>query len=328
MPGQEPHRAHAVVPAACRPPRRGSATSGSCSRGRASRRRRGRREQFRRRILGEPGRGEDADAPLPCRATPCSRSSMRCRPSSRIFGENRGASPLARTSGDIGDPPSRSVADSANTQRSPVLASAGRRPVPADVLDHGGAAGADRLERADHGHQRGFFSRDQAGGLHRQAIAVGEPEVLVEPARERCAEMRVAVDEAREQRLAAAVVDLGLRIRLQDLFGGPDRRDAAAHDRQCDVVLNAVDVDDRGVGEDHRPCGGRLGLGGARVEQQRGGAGAGTGEQFTPTDVGRVVGKGRCWHGASYRPGWRKSTSPPASAGRWRFGPEAVPAYN
>ena len=49
---------------------------------------------------------------------------MRCSPSSRIFGENLGASPFASTSGDIGDPPSRSVADSANTQRSPVSARA------------------------------------------------------------------------------------------------------------------------------------------------------------------------------------------------------------
>jgi hypothetical protein len=48
---------------------------------------------------------------------------MRFRPSSRIFGEKRGASPLARISGVIGDPPSRSVADSAKTQRRPVLAS-------------------------------------------------------------------------------------------------------------------------------------------------------------------------------------------------------------
>ena len=48
---------------------------------------------------------------------------MRFMPSSRIFGEKRGASPRARISGVIGDPPSRSVADSANTQRSPVLAS-------------------------------------------------------------------------------------------------------------------------------------------------------------------------------------------------------------
>ena len=58
---------------------------------------------------------------LPCQAA-CS-SVMRCRPSSRILGEKRGASPRARISGDIGDPPSRSVADSANTQRRPVFAS-------------------------------------------------------------------------------------------------------------------------------------------------------------------------------------------------------------
>ena len=59
---------------------------------------------------------------LPCHAL-C-RSLIRFRPSSRIFGENSGGPLFASCSGDIGDPPTRSVADSANTQRRPVSASA------------------------------------------------------------------------------------------------------------------------------------------------------------------------------------------------------------
>ena len=83
---------------------------------------------------------------------------IRASPSSRIFCEKRGASPRARTLGDIGDPPSRSVA---RFREDPPQAGLGerrrRRGGAADILDDGRASGADRLERADHRHQRGFF---------------------------------------------------------------------------------------------------------------------------------------------------------------------------
>ena len=57
---------------------------------------------------------------------------MRCMPSSRSLGENRGASLLASPSGDIGPATfSLSRIDSANTQRRPVCASAAAdRPMP------------------------------------------------------------------------------------------------------------------------------------------------------------------------------------------------------
>ena len=148
----------------------------------------------------------------PCHAV--NRSSMRCRPSSRSLAENRGASLLASPSGDIGPATfSLSRIDSANTQRRPVCASAAADAADAaGILHDRRGPGPDRFERADRHHQRRLLALQQAGGLDGQTRGVREPEVLVEAALEDGSQVRVAVDEAGKQRLAASVVDLGVRI--------------------------------------------------------------------------------------------------------------------
>src|SRR5688572_32925292 len=136
----------------------------------------------------------------------------------------------------------------------PPQSGAGERTgVTADVageLDHRRGAGAKRFKRADCGHQRGFFALQQAARLHGQLRGIGKSEVFVEPARERRTEMRVTVDEARNERLAAAVVDVGVGILLEDRIRSPNRRDAIALHRQRDIVLHAIRVDDRRVRKD------------------------------------------------------------------------------
>ena len=102
--------------------------------------------------------------------------------------------------------------------------------------------------------------------------------------------MRVAVDQAGQQRLAAPVVDLGLWILREHLRRGPDGGNPIADHGERHVVAHLVHGHDGGVGEHHGPC--RypgLCLRVARIEEQSGGAGAR--EQFTSTQIGG-------WHGA------------------------------
>ena len=203
-------------------------------------------QQLGRRVLGQAGGGEDADAAVEL-AVPggvqigdaleavvahLGREARRLALGQDLGRHRRSALAVGRRFGEH-------PAEPGLGQR------IGRRRDVADVLHHRGAAGLDRLERADHRHQRVLLTREQAARLHGQTVAVGEAEVLVEPAGDRRAQMGVAVDQAREERLAAAVVDLGLGILLENLVGRPDGRDDAALDRQRDVVLGAVDGDDR-----------------------------------------------------------------------------------
>jgi hypothetical protein len=95
----------------------------------------------------------------------------------------------------------------------------------------------------------------------------------------------VTVDEAREQRLSAAVVDVGVAISPENRVGGADRHNRVAFDRERDIVLDGVDVDDGGVGEDDGPARGRLSLEAALLEKECGRAGARSGEQLTAADV-------------------------------------------
>ena len=129
--------------------------------------------------------------------------------------------------------------------------------------------GLQRFQRADGDHQRGLFALKKAGGPDGQARGVGESEVLVEAALERRREVGVTVDEAREERLASPVVDVGVGIRPEDRVGRADRRDPVACDRERHVVLNGIDVHDGRVSEDDVLPGGRLSLDAALV---RGGA--------------------------------------------------------
>ena len=153
----------------------------------------------------------------PCFA-PChvvNRSLMRCMPSSRSFGENRGASLLRQPVGRhrarhvlaIADRLREHAAQAGLRQRGGGAADA------AGILDDRRRAGPHRFQRADGDHQRALFALKQAGGLDGQARGVGESEVLVEAALERRREVGVTVDQAREERLAAPVVDVGVRIR-------------------------------------------------------------------------------------------------------------------
>ena len=57
------------------------------------------------------------------------------------------------------------------------------------ILHNGGGPGANRFQRTDGDHQRGLLALQETGGLDRQARGVGESEILVEPARERRAEI-------------------------------------------------------------------------------------------------------------------------------------------
>ena len=94
--------------------------------------------------------------------------------------------------------------------------------------------------------------------------------------------MRVTIDQAREQGLAPSVVDLGLRVRLEDRVGGPDRRDRVAFDRERHIVLNGIGVHDRRMREDDGSAWTRLSLQSAVLQQDGCGASAGSGEQLAP----------------------------------------------
>jgi hypothetical protein len=97
--------------------------------------------------------------------------------------------------------------------------------------------------------------------------------------------VRVAVDQAGEQRLAAPAVDLGAGIRLEELIGGSNRRDPVAIHRKRDLVAHGIRRDDRGVGKDDGSPRRRLRVDVAGLEQQRGRAGAGSRDQLAPCEI-------------------------------------------
>jgi hypothetical protein len=97
--------------------------------------------------------------------------------------------------------------------------------------------------------------------------------------------MSVTVDEAREEGLSAPVDDLGVGIGPEDRIGGADGHDLVALDGERRVVLNGVDVDHGCMSEDDRSARCRLSLDAGPLEKERGGAGAGSGEQLTPAHV-------------------------------------------
>jgi hypothetical protein len=70
---------------------------------------------------------------------------------------------------------------------------------------------------------------------------------------QRSGEVRVTIDQAREDRFAAPVVDVGVRIAPQDLLARPDRGNRVAHHRDRGIILDGVGVDDRCIAEDDRP---------------------------------------------------------------------------
>ena len=110
-----------------------------------------------------------------------------------------------------------------------------------------------RFERGDRHHQGLLVALEQAGGPDGQARGIGESEVLVEAALEDRGHVRVAVDQARQQRLAAAVVDLGVRILPEDLSVGPIAA-ILSPNRERHIVVHRIGVDDRRVGEDDGPA--------------------------------------------------------------------------
>ena len=102
--------------------------------------------------------------------------------------------------------------------------------------------------------------------LHRELRGIGKAEVLVEAAFQRGAKMRVTVDEARHEGLAAAVVDIRVRILLQDRIRRSDRGDAVALHRERDVFLNGIGIDHHRVGKHDGPARGLLRLRAAWIE--------------------------------------------------------------
>ncbi len=96
--------------------------------------------------------------------------------------------------------------------------------------------------------------------------------------------MRVAVDQPGKERLAAAVVDIGVRIGLEDLIGRTDRGDPVADNGERDVVLHGVRVDDGRIRKDDDAAG-RLRREVARIEEKSRGAGTGSGQYLTPREL-------------------------------------------
>src|SRR5207244_11566897 len=79
-------------------------------------------------------------------------------------------------------------------------------PSPSTTLSRSGilhnrrGPGPYRFQGTDRDHQRPLLPLQETGGTDGQARGVGKSEVLVEAALERGREMRVTVDQAREQR--------------------------------------------------------------------------------------------------------------------------------
>ncbi len=219
-------------------------------------------------------RAEEVLDPLQPRVPPVGREPRRLA---------RGEPFRRERAGDVLAVPDRFGEDAAE-------AAIGQRPgVPCDVprvFDDGCRPRANRFECRHGDHQGGFLAFEQAPGGERQAIGVREAEVLVEAAGQDGPHVRVAVDEARKERLAPAIVHLGPRIRLEDVVGRADRHDHAALDGKGHVVLHAIGVHHRGVREDDGValC---LRVHAAVIEQHGGGAGTGADEQPAPVGVGR-----------------------------------------
>ena len=180
---------------------------------------------------------------------------MRCMPSSRSFCENRGVSLFARPSGDSGPGTfSLSRIDSANTQRRPVF----------DNAPHSGQCRRRSRRRSScrceslRARRRSTISLasspcSRLPGCTVSFAEFGNPKSSLKPRCKRRGQVRVAVDQAGEERLAAPVVDIRVRIALEDLIGRADRRDLVADNGQRHVVLHGVGVDDGRVAEHDRP---------------------------------------------------------------------------
>ena len=116
-------------------------------------------------------------------------------------------------------------------------------------------AAAQALERAEHREHRVLLGAQHRLHRRREAQRRREPEILLDAAGHREPEMRVAVDEPGEHRLAAPVHALGARIAAIDLLGRADGGDAVGiHDDRGVVVHGAGGVgrDDGGVADDDR----------------------------------------------------------------------------
>ena len=151
---------------------------------------------------------------------------------------------------------SRSLEVWPNTTRSPV---AGHRPrVVRDAradLQQRRIAAAQALERAEHREHGVLLGAQHRLHRRREAQRGREAEVLLDAAGHREPEMRVAVDEPGEHRLAAPVHALGARIAAIDLLGRADGDDAVGvHDDRGVVVHGAGGVgrDDGGVADHDR----------------------------------------------------------------------------
>ena len=228
---------------------------------------------------------------------------MRCRPSSRSFAEKRGVVPVARPSGDSGPGTfSLSRTPSANTQRSPVFDNAlACRPMLLEnstivVVPVRIASSAPMVVKSV-----ASSPCSRLPGLHLDVGGIRKSEIFVEAALERGAEVRVAIDEPRHERLAAPVVDVGVRILLHDGVVLPDRDDAIALHGERHALLHGIGIDHHRVGEHNRASGRLLRLHSSAIDEKRGGPGSHAGQQFTTGDVG-------CRHGSDYgHPRWASS---------------------
>ena len=179
---------------------------------------------------------------------------MRCSPSSRSFAEKRGASlfgeALRATSARRR---SRCRGSTRRTRSGGRLRQRrGRAADAADVLDDGRGARCGSL-RARRRSPSACSPRPAAGwpGWTARRAELGNPKSSLKPRCEGRGEVRVAVDQAGQQRLAAPVVDLRAGVRLEDRIGGADGRYRVAPTASATSSLHVVGRDDDGgVGED------------------------------------------------------------------------------
>ena len=158
------------------------------------------------------------------------------------------------------------------------------------VLHNRGGPGANRFQRADGDHQRALLALKEAGRPHRETRGVGKPEVLVEAALEGRGKMCVAVDETREERLAASFVYLGTGVVPENRVRRSDRDDSVASNGKRRVFLHAVDRHHGRVRKDDGPARSRRRLAMSHaglLEEHRRRAGTGRGEQLAAAEAVR-----------------------------------------
>ena len=114
----------------------------------------------------------------------------------------------------------------------------------------------------------------------------GNPKSSLKPRASVGREMRVTVDQAREQRLAASVVDLGLRIRPEDRSVGPIAAIVSPSTASATSFWTASTVTTVVCEKTTVRARRRLSLEPpALLEEERRGARAGSGEQLAPAEV-------------------------------------------